>query len=282
MGEFSFHPGAGLTVVGPPGRIVLAGAGGGQLELVGVDGDHPAGGAGGAAIAQWADAAGDAEPRPAAAVDLAGGFESDSWPHLRARFGPTVPGAELVPASSGPTSRRAGGVGRGHGGPDHGLAAGAREQGVVCPSWRRRREPRLRSATRALLGGANPRSRSEASTPSGGAETRSKMGPKLVLEIMAGWADGGGDACRAGDRAGLQVDAEAVFAESAARRGGVLGFDHRSEPVGLQPGEVGAGAVGAVTVDLAATATATATTGGVLVVVVVIVIEIGRASCRER
>src|SRR6266700_599937 len=160
MGEFSFHPGAGLPVVGPPGRIVLAGAGGGQLELVGVDGDHPAGGAGGAAIAQWADAAGDAEPRPAAAVDL------------------------------------------------------------------------------------------------------------------AGWADGGGDACRAGDRAGLQVDAEAVFAESAARRGGVLGFDHRSEPVGLQPGEVGAGAVGAVTVDLAATATATATTGGVLVVVVVIVIVV--------
>ena len=117
------------------------------------------------------------------AEDSARGFESDSWPHLRARFGPTVPGAELVPASSGPTSRRAGGVGRGHGGPDHGLVAGAREQGVVCPSWRRRREPRLRSATRALLGGANPRSRSEASTPSGGAETRSKMGPKLVLEI---------------------------------------------------------------------------------------------------
>jgi hypothetical protein len=45
---------------------------------------------------------------------------------------------------------------------------------------------------------------------------------------------------RTGHGAGLEVDAELVFGEPAAGCGGELGFDHWGEPVGAQPGQVGA------------------------------------------
>jgi hypothetical protein len=57
------------------------------------------------------------------------------------------------------------------------------------------------------------------------------------------------DLGRAGHRLGLQVDAELVFGEPPARCGRDLGGDHRGQPVGVQPGQVGAGAVGAVAVE---------------------------------
>ena len=57
------------------------------------------------------------------------------------------------------------------------------------------------------------------------------------------------DPGRAGDRLGLEVDAELVFGEPAAGRGGKLGVDHRCEPVAVQPGQVRAGAIGAVAID---------------------------------
>ena len=133
VGELALDLGPGGPVVGQPGGIALAGTGGGQVGLVGMDGDDPAADAAGAGLAQRADAAGDAEPGPATAA--------------------------------------------------------------------------------------------------------------------AGRADRHGHPRRAGHRAGLEVDAELVLGEAAAGCGRELGLDHRREPVLVQPGQVGAGAIGAVAVD---------------------------------
>ena len=62
MGEFAFHLGPGRPIVGQPRGITLAGAGGAKCGLMGMDGDHATAGAGGARLAQRADAARDAEP----------------------------------------------------------------------------------------------------------------------------------------------------------------------------------------------------------------------------
>jgi len=64
VGELALHLGPGRPVVGPPCGIALAGAGRGELGLARTDGDHSTPNAGGAGIAQRADAARGAEPGP--------------------------------------------------------------------------------------------------------------------------------------------------------------------------------------------------------------------------
>jgi hypothetical protein len=64
-----------------------------------------------------------------------------------------------------------------------------------------------------------------------------------------GWDDRDGDPRRTGHRPRLEVDADLVFGEPPARCGRELGLDHRGEPVGVQPGEVSAAAVGGIAVD---------------------------------
>ena len=61
--------------------------------------------------------------------------------------------------------------------------------------------------------------------------------------------DGHGHSGRAGHRLGLEIDAELVFGEPPAWCGRELRLHHRREPLLLQPGQMGAGAVGAVAVD---------------------------------
>jgi hypothetical protein len=51
VGEFAFDLGSGGAVVGQPGGAALAGAGGGQGGLLGMDGDDPSSDAGGAGLA---------------------------------------------------------------------------------------------------------------------------------------------------------------------------------------------------------------------------------------
>jgi hypothetical protein len=88
-------------------------------------------------------------------------------------------------------------------------------------------------------GGAGLAERADAA---GGAEA----GPPTAT---AGWADRDGDPGRAGDGAGLEIEAELVLGEAAAGCGGNLGFDHWREPLLVEPGQVGAGAIGAVARD---------------------------------
>jgi hypothetical protein len=64
-----------------------------------------------------------------------------------------------------------------------------------------------------------------------------------------GWDDRHRHPGRAGDRPGLEINAELVFGEPATGRGRRLGGNHRRQPVGVQPGQVGARAVGAVAID---------------------------------
>src|SRR5918995_1660039 len=65
----------------------------------------------------------------------------------------------------------------------------------------------------------------------------------------AGRADRYGDPGRAGHRAGHKVDTELVLGQPAAGCGRDLGLDHRREPVVVEPGQVGAGAISAVAID---------------------------------
>src|SRR5574341_2498368 len=75
MAEFAFDLGAGGRVVGAPGRIGLAGAGGGQQGLVRTDGDGPAALGAGAAGGQGAGGAGRAEGGLAGVALGAGGAD---------------------------------------------------------------------------------------------------------------------------------------------------------------------------------------------------------------
>src|SRR5215210_5403455 len=65
----------------------------------------------------------------------------------------------------------------------------------------------------------------------------------------AGGADPHRDPGRAGHRAGREVDAELVLGEPPAGGGRDLGLHHRRAPLPLQPGQIHAGAVGAVAID---------------------------------
>ena len=91
VGQLALDLGPGGAIVGQPGGVTLAGAGGGQVGLLGVDGDHPTTHAGGAGLAQRADATGSAEPGPAptreaariGVVTLAGQVTVWAWRSMR-------------------------------------------------------------------------------------------------------------------------------------------------------------------------------------------------------
>src|SRR5215211_7172334 len=68
VGQLALDLGPGGPIVGLPHRVTLAGPGGGQLGLVGMDGQDPATDAAGAGLAQRADAARSAEPGPSTAA----------------------------------------------------------------------------------------------------------------------------------------------------------------------------------------------------------------------
>jgi hypothetical protein len=78
------------------------------------------------------------------------------------------------------------------------------------------------------------------------AARRAESGPATTA---TGWRDRHRDPRGAGDRPSLEVNMELALAEAAARWRGELGPDHRGEPMLVQPGQVGAGAVAAVALD---------------------------------
>jgi len=68
VSQLALDLGPGGPIVGQPRGITLAGTGGGQLCLAGMNGHDPATDAAGTPLAQRADAAGDAEPCPSTAA----------------------------------------------------------------------------------------------------------------------------------------------------------------------------------------------------------------------
>jgi hypothetical protein len=140
------------------------------------------------------------------------------------------------------------------------------------PPWRRRsrcaslrstlgRGPGRRPATQGRAGGngrwpARPRGEDghDSAAEAAGAHLAQRTDAARDAEpgmapAPPGRADGHGHPGRTGHRPSREVDAELVLGEAAAGCGRELGLDHRREPLLLQPGQMGAGAISAVAVD---------------------------------